>query len=78
MKAESGCNPNADNTGLNRNGTADFGLMQINSIHIKSGLLSDQAKFDPTANIKAGYAIYKGSGWSAWSAFNSGKHLKFM
>jgi len=78
MKAESGCNPNADNSGLNYDGSNDKGLLQINSIHIQSGLIGDAERLIPELNIKAAYAIYSGSGWSAWSAFNSGKHLQFM
>lgn len=78
MQAESGCNPNADNSGLNSDGTNDKGLMQINSIHVTSGLISDTARFDPEANVKAAYAIYRGSGWSAWSSYNAGKHIKYL
>ena len=73
MKAESGCNPSADNSGLNTDGTDDKGLMQINSIHVTSGLIKDKDRFVPEKNIRAAYAIYTGSGWSAWSAYNNGK-----
>jgi soluble lytic murein transglycosylase-like protein len=76
--AESGGNPAADNTGLNQDGTNDKGLMQINSIHVTSGLIGDQERFDPTANLRAAYAIYQGGGWGAWSSYNAGKHLRFM
>jgi soluble lytic murein transglycosylase-like protein len=77
MQAESGCTPEAFN-GKNRNGSNDAGLFQINSIHVKSGLISDQARFDPESNVRAAFAIYKGSGWKAWSSYNAGKHIKFM
>lgn len=76
MRAESGCNPNSDNTGLNRDGSNDKGLFQINSIH--ADLISDLDRLNPEANIKAAYAIYSGRGWSAWSAFNSGKYKKYL
>lgn len=78
MQAESGCNPESDNTGLNSDGTNDKGLFQINSIHIKSGLIADKQRKDPVKNIKAAYAIYRGSGWMAWSAYNNGSYTKFL
>jgi soluble lytic murein transglycosylase-like protein len=78
MQAESGCNPTADNTGLNTDGSNDKGLFQINSIHVTSGLVSDAGRFNPEQNIKAAYAIYRGGGWSAWSAYNNGGYLKFL
>lgn len=77
MQAESGCRVNAYN-GANSNGSNDAGLFQINSIHVQSGLISDQARFEPSANVKAAFAIYLGSGWSAWSAYNNGSYQKFM
>lgn len=75
--AESGGNPQAFNP-ANYNGTNDAGLMQINSIHVVSGLIGDQERFDPTANIKAAYAIYRGGGWSAWSSYSSGAYARFL
>ena len=78
MRAESGCNPGADNTGLNNNGTADNGLFQINDIHVTSGLIGDYDRFDPETNIRAAHAIYCGSGWNAWSAYNSGAFKKYL
>lgn len=76
MQAESGCNPRADNTGLNRDGSNDKGLMQINSIH--RDLVGDTERFDPAANIRAAWHIYHGSGWRAWSAYNSGAYKKYL
>jgi soluble lytic murein transglycosylase-like protein len=74
MRAESGCNPNA--YGTNTNGSSDSGLMQVNSCHFD--LISDADRTIPELNIKAAYQIYKGSGWSAWSVYNSGKYQQFM
>lgn len=78
MKTESGCNPVRDNAGLNTDGTNDVGLMQINSIHVSSGLISEEARRDPAANMAAAYALYRGAGykWTPWSAYNSGDYLK--
>lgn len=64
--------------GHNSNGSNDAGLMQINSIHVKSGLISDQDRFDANKNMAAAYRIYKGSGFKAWSSFNSGAYLKHI
>lgn len=78
MRAESGCNPSADNTGLNRDGSNDKGLMQVNSIHVRSGLISDSERLDPHKNIGAAYKIYLGQGWRAWSAYNNGGYKKYL
>lgn len=72
------CNRYADNTGMNSDGTNDKGLFQINSIHVSSGLITDVQRFDPSANVKAAFAIYEGRGWSAWSAYNNGNYLKYF
>ena len=77
MRAESGCNPDAYNPS-NHDGSDDAGLMQINSIHVTSGLIEGQTRFDPAANIRADYAIYQGSGWGAWDAINNGAYLQFQ
>lgn len=76
-KAESGNNPSAYN-GSNSNGSNDAGLMQVNSIHVDSGLISSEDRFNPEKNMAAAYAIYKGSGFRAWSAFNNGSYLKYL
>lgn len=75
--AESGGNPNAYNSS-NYNGTNDAGLMQINSIHVTSGLIGDKDRFNPELNIKAAYAIYLGSGFGAWSAFNNKSYERYL
>lgn len=74
--AESGGNPNADNTGLNQDGSNDKGLMGINSIH--SDLISDLDRLDPVKNVEAGYQIYKGGGWKPWSSFNNNSYRRFL
>lgn len=75
--AESGGNPGA--RGVNTNGTDDVGLMQINQIHVFSGLISDAGRYDPAQNMQAAYAIYKGKGnFTPWSAYNNGKYAKFL
>lgn len=77
MKAESYCNHEAYN-GSNTNGTNDRGLFQINSIHVTSGLIGDDERTNPTANIDAAHKIWKGSGYTAWSAYNNNSFRKFL
>jgi len=75
--AESRGNPLAYNK-ANKNGSNDAGLMQINSIHVNSGLISSEDRFIPEKNLAAAYAIYKGSGFKAWSAYNNKSYLKYL
>jgi len=75
--AESQGRPDAYNP-LNSNGTNDAGLFQINSIHVISGLIGDQERFDPIKNVEAAYKIYKGSGFKAWSSYTSGAYAKYL
>lgn len=77
MQAESGCRADAYN-GANSNGSNDRGLFQVNSIHVRSGLIGDEERMDPETNVRAAWEIYKGSGWRAWSAFNNQSYLQFM
>ena len=64
-------------TNRNTNGTTDYGLWQINSIH-KADLAGGNWQ-DPTANARMAYAVFKRSnGWSPWYAWRDGKHLKYM
>lgn len=69
--AESGLNPRAVNN-KNTNGTSDYGLFQINSIHKPTAA----EKTDPYANAKRAYRIWKeaGSKWTPWSAYNNGAY----
>lgn len=76
MRAESGCNPAADNTRLNHDGSNDKGLLQINSIH--KNLISDLDRLNPEKNIAAGYKIWKTQGYRAWSVYNNGSYKKFL
>lgn len=71
--AESGGNPAA--THHNTNGSTDYGLWQINSVH--SDLLSGGAKWqDPATNARMARSVYLSQGWHAWSTYNSGAYKK--
>lgn len=77
--AESGGVAGKDNAGLNWDGSVDYGLMQINSIHadLVNGDLESLRR--PEVNIKIAYALSRGgTNWTAWSAYNNGKYLRFL
>lgn len=77
--AESGGNATIDNAGTNRDGSTDYGLMQINSIHADMVGGNLEALRDPATNIKIAYSLSKGgTDWTPWSAYNNGKYLKWL
>lgn len=79
-QVESGMNPKA--LGRNNNGTKDYGLMQINSSHLRrlqgKGISAAMLKQDPCISILVGASILKymfeiyGHGWEAVGAYNAG------
>ena len=71
-KAESGLNPKATN--VNRNGSSDIGLFQVNSIHG----YDDLEMFAPEKNIEAARKIYEKQGLTAWVVFQTGAYKKFL
>lgn len=73
-KAESSGNASA--THKNNNGSTDFGLFQINSVH--SSLLNGKNWQDPTVNAQLAYQVFKSSGWGAWSTYNSGSYKQYL
>lgn len=80
--AESGGNPRAYN-GAGRDNS--YGLWQINMIgslgparRKQFGLTSNDQLYDPATNARAAFAIKKGSGWSAWTTYTSGKYKRHM
>jgi hypothetical protein len=73
-RAESGWNPTA--THLNSNGTTDYGLMQINSVHAALFGMGDWR--DPAVNARMAFTVWQGSGWGAWSTYTNGMYAPFM
>lgn len=79
-KTESGFNSNATN--INKNGTKDIGLMQINSAHLgelsKYGITERMLYDNPCANVNIGAWIlarsiaYHGNNWRAVGSYNTG------
>lgn len=80
LKAENGTHEcTRDNKGLNRNGSIDVGLAQINW-NKKSPYTIDQLR-DCKFNLDIAMAKYDARGFSPWVAYTSGsykKHLKFI
>lgn len=68
--------------GTNKNGTRDYGLMQINSLHLerlsKKGISESMLVNDPCVSLLVGASILKdmvniyGYGWEAVGAYNAG------
>lgn len=62
--AESGLNAIA--THRNNNGSIDYGLWQINSVHNFTEITSGTWR-DPTINAQMAYRVWRAAGWNAWS-----------
>lgn len=74
--AESGGNPDA--THGNSNGSTDYGLWQINSVH--GNLLRGKNWQDPATNASMAYTVYRDAAFSftPWSTYNSGAYKAHM
>jgi hypothetical protein len=74
--AESGGDPNAVNR--NNNGSTDYGLWQINTIH--GSLLNQGNKFDPAANAKMALTVYQKAGnkWTPWTVYKTQSYRTFL
>lgn len=74
--AESSGNPTATNK--NSNGSTDYGLWQINSVH---GALLKQGEWsNPADNAKMAYKVYSdaGNSFKPWVTYKTGAYLKYM
>jgi Lysozyme like domain len=74
--AESGGESTATNH--NNNGSTDYGLWQINSIH--SQILASGKWDDPTSNAKMAYRVFTDAGkrWRPWVTYNTQRYRVFM
>lgn len=70
---ESGGNEFATNH--NDNGTTDYGLWQINSVHTDALKLGNWQS--PSDNAKMAYLVYQKQGWNAWVAYKNNSYAKF-
>lgn len=72
-------NARQNNAGLNRDGSVDYGLMQINSVHRDMVDGNLESLYNPVVNIRIAYSLSKGgTDWTPWSAYNNGKYLKHL
>jgi hypothetical protein len=71
MKYESSFYEKASNK--NKNGTTDYGLLQINSVHLGDrGCPADAAGLDSAAdNVRCALAVYKSQGINAWYGYKA-------
>ena len=60
---------------LNKNGTADFGPFQINSIHAKR--FGTKFMVDPIENVRVAYKIYQEQNWRPWFSSNNCHKLAY-
>lgn len=74
--AESGGETTATNR--NSNGSTDYGLWQINTIH--GQLLNQGDKFNPLDNAKMALTVYARAGnkWTPWTVYKSGTYRAQM
>jgi len=71
--AESGGETTATNK-ANTNGSIDYGLWQINTVH--GALLNQGDKFNPLDNAKMALTVYARAGnkWTPWTVYKSGAY----
>jgi hypothetical protein len=72
--AESGGRTAATNH--NTNGSTDYGLWQINTVH--GSLLASGQWSNPADNARMAYAVWKEQGWHGWTTFNTGAYMAHM
>lgn len=74
--AESGGETTATNK--NNNGSIDYGLWQINTVH--GSLLNQGDKFNPLDNAKMAYTVFTRAGkkWTPWTVYNTGAYRAQM
>ena len=63
----------------NSNGTRDYGLFQINDIHIRANKITKEDALDCYKATDFAYKLYKdwGDSYRAWSAYNNGSYLNY-
>lgn len=65
--------------GTNPDGSHDYGLFQINSVHLGQTLAGSpvtiERLFVADENVAIAHALWKTTGWDAWAAYTSGRYL---
>ena len=75
--AESGGNTGAVSS-PNTNGTVDYGLVQINSIHFGNGITQAQA-LSPFSSLNYALKLSNGgTNFQPWTTFNTGAYEKYL
>ena len=72
--AESGGNTTA--THKNSDGSTDYGLWQINSVH--GSLLTQGSWSNPADNAKMARAVFLSQGYGAWTTYKTGAYMRHM
>lgn len=74
--AESGWRPGV--THINGNGSIDYGLWQINSVHV--GILASGDWADPYDNAAMAHTVWAAAGgsWSPWTTFTGGAYTQYL
>lgn len=74
--AESSGNPQATNH--NTNGSTDYGLWQINSVHSGQFGTPGARWYDPQYNAQMAHTLWKSQGFRPWSTYNSGAYHQYV
>ena len=78
--AESSGNPDAVHQ--NTNGTTDYGLWQINTVHDSDSWggpgWAEACKGNPILCAQRAYEVYRQQGWDAWTTYKSGAYKKYL
>jgi hypothetical protein len=69
---------NAGASHVNSNGSTDFGLWEINSVH--RALLAGKNWRDPVVNAQMAFQVWHDAGgkWTPWSTYKSGAYTKYL
>jgi len=63
----------------NADGSIDYGLWQINSVHIGQVIagapVTIERLLDPVQNARIAYALWLDQSWTPWAAYASGAYL---
>jgi hypothetical protein len=73
--AESSGNSNAINH--NSNGSTDYGLWQINSVHSGQFGTPGSRWLDPVYNAQMAHTLWKSQGFRPWVTYNNGAYKKY-
>lgn len=67
-----------DRFNVNRDGSIDIGIFQINSIHFSKPGCSLAELVIAEKNVDCAFKIWKASGWSPWVTWKNGGYLKHL